>query len=104
MDTDPDDFSERERRLDEVVAGYLHAKEAGAAPDPAELLACHPDLAPELGKFLDNDRQFERRWVEPLRPGAADDGFPLACPAPQGRTPATSANGYSVGGTTQDEA
>src|SRR5437762_1461972 len=34
MGTDPDDCSERERRLDEVVAGYLHAKEAGAAAEP----------------------------------------------------------------------
>ena len=34
--------------LDEIIAGYLAAEEAGQPPPPVELLAAHPELAGEL--------------------------------------------------------
>jgi hypothetical protein len=43
----------REQRLNEVIAAYLEAAEAGRAPGRADLLAAHADLAGELTAFLD---------------------------------------------------
>ncbi|QDU39607.1 Serine/threonine-protein kinase PrkC [Maioricimonas rarisocia] len=40
------------QRLDEVIAGYLHAEEAGEAPTTDALLADHPELADGLREFL----------------------------------------------------
>ncbi len=48
---------ERERRLDEAVAEYLEAVDAGRRPAPAEWLARYPDLAPELERFFAGQEQ-----------------------------------------------
>src|SRR5438093_843073 len=58
--------SDRERRLEEVLAAYLQAVEAGTPPDPAVLLAQHPDLAAELAVFLSNRGRIDG-LAEPLR-------------------------------------
>jgi serine/threonine protein kinase/WD40 repeat protein len=63
--------SERERLLDEVVTAYVKAVDAGAAPDRAELLARHPDLADDLAAFFAAESQVKRAAV-PLRPPAAE--------------------------------
>src|ERR1017187_5412176 len=48
---------EQEQRVNEIMAAYVQAAEAGQAPDRHELLARHPDLAAELEAFLaDYDR------------------------------------------------
>ncbi len=63
------DESEREHRVNEVMAGYVQAADAGTAPDRDELLARHPDLAAELRVFFaDYDRV--NRLAEPLRDAA----------------------------------
>ena len=68
---------ERDRRLQEAIAAYLDAAAAGAAPDRAQLLAAHPDLADEMRAFLaDHDRM--TRAAAPVR--AALGGG--AAPAP----------------------
>src|SRR4051812_8908244 len=59
-------ISDRERRLDEVIAAYLKALQADRAPDQPEWLARHPDLAPELAAFF-ADRDGIERLAEPVR-------------------------------------
>jgi serine/threonine protein kinase len=73
MDTNQVKLAEQEKRLDEVIAGYVRAVEAGQTPDQGALLARHPDLAAELTVyFADRDRM--ERWARPLRAL-----FPAAC-------------------------
>src|SRR5262249_46364669 len=51
--TSPDNTG-RDARLNEVIAGYLEAVEAGRAPEREAWLAQHPDLADDLRAFLAN--------------------------------------------------
>src|SRR5262245_64072206 len=54
MDTPDETRSERDARVDEVLAEYLEALEAGRAPARSALLAAHPDLADQIAEFLDD--------------------------------------------------
>jgi WD40 repeat protein len=62
--------SEREQRLERLLADYLHAVEAGQAPARDELLRQNPDLATELDAFFRN-RDAMLRLAEPIRRQAA---------------------------------
>src|SRR5262249_22646096 len=65
--------SERDRRLDEVVTAYLKEVELGMAPNQAEWLARHPDLAEDLAAFFAAQDQVDQ-LAAPLRgpaPGEA---------------------------------
>jgi hypothetical protein len=64
--------SEREQRLEQVLADYLHAVEAGTPPDRDEMLRRHPELAGDLASFFRN-RDAVERLAEPLRQGPSQD-------------------------------
>jgi tRNA A-37 threonylcarbamoyl transferase component Bud32 len=64
----------REERVNAILAEYLDAAAAGKAPDRAELLAQHPDLAAELASFFAEDAQV-RKLAEP--PHAVDPASPV---------------------------
>jgi WD40 repeat protein len=55
----------REQRLEHILADYLHAVEAGAAPDRSDLLRQYPDLAADLDSFFRN-RDTMQRLAEPI--------------------------------------
>jgi eukaryotic-like serine/threonine-protein kinase len=76
--------SEREQRLNDLIAAYLEAVEAGRTPDRDELLRGHPELADELRAFFANHDRLARLG-EPLR--AATATAPHGEPAPTDPAP-----------------
>jgi WD40 repeat protein len=66
MDVDVSHDSEREQRVNEIIAAYLAAVEAGQEPRPADWLRRHPDLAPDLASFFNAKAQFEQ-YAGPFR-------------------------------------
>jgi serine/threonine-protein kinase len=84
MTSDPSKQPDAELRLDEILAGYMEAEEAGRPPDPQDLLRRHPELAPQLAQFFANQDQFDR-LAAPLRAAAKAAGSDAAAtPKPDG--------------------
>jgi serine/threonine protein kinase len=77
------DASEREKRLEALLADYLKAAEAGPPPDRGQLLARNPDLAGELADFFAGQDQLEA-VASPLRAArpAATNGSHEPSPFP----------------------
>jgi serine/threonine-protein kinase len=71
---DPTPLPQQER-LEEIIALYLEAVDAGRAPDRGDWLARHPDLAGSLEMFFADQRRMER-FAEPLLSPPAPDGRP----------------------------
>jgi WD40 repeat protein/tRNA A-37 threonylcarbamoyl transferase component Bud32 len=64
--SEPKTRSIGENSLDQVLADYLKAADLGQTPDPAALLARHPQWQAELEAFFAGQERFER-WTGPLR-------------------------------------
>ena len=67
--------SDRDRQIDEIVAGYLEAEAKGQGPDRAKLLARHHAFAEELnGFFADHDavKQMARPAPATLPPESSE--------------------------------
>jgi WD40 repeat protein/tRNA A-37 threonylcarbamoyl transferase component Bud32 len=62
-----------EADLDEIIAAYLKAAQANAAPSQEALIARYPALAPQLREFFADQARFQR-VAEPVR--AAVTGLP----------------------------
>jgi serine/threonine protein kinase len=62
-----EDCNPRDERVDEAIAEFLEAAEAGRAPDVREFIARHADLATELEAFFADRKQFGQ-LVQPLMP------------------------------------
>src|SRR5438132_12475139 len=58
-------LSAREQRVNEAIAAYLEAAEAGNAPDRQSFIAAHPEIAAELEAFFADRDHFER-LAQPL--------------------------------------
>jgi hypothetical protein len=84
MSDEPEAQTEREQRLNGVMAAFLGAVDVGETPDRAAILAEHPDLADELRAFFaDHDRLDQ--LARPLREialGGDDAAATLGAPAP----------------------
>jgi WD40 repeat protein len=73
-----EDSSNRNGRLDEVIAEYYQLAEQGQAPDARLFVARHPDLADELTAFLADKAAFDRHVSFP---------FPVSRPEQPTRPP-----------------
>src|SRR5262245_16851271 len=51
---------DREQRVNEAIAEYLAAVDAGRPPDPAEYLARHAEIAGELETFFADRERFQQ--------------------------------------------
>jgi hypothetical protein len=85
MTESSNDPGSREDRVNAILAAYLDAVAAGQAPDRAELLGRHPDLAAELTSFFVQDDQV-RQLAEPRRPAAPESSAEPAT-LPPGQSP-----------------
>jgi WD40 repeat protein len=75
------DSTSREAYINEVIAAYLADVQAGGAPSAQQLLAQHPDIAPELASFLADRKLFTQAARDLAPPGPRTTPFAPSRPA-----------------------
>ena len=79
-----EDASDREHRLDEVIAEFYLLAERGQAVDPHTFLDRYPELADDLTAFFADKAAFDRRVGTPLpQVESAPPPEPGAVPPPK---------------------
>jgi outer membrane protein assembly factor BamB/tRNA A-37 threonylcarbamoyl transferase component Bud32 len=79
--------SERDERLNAILADYLESLEAGRNPDRQELLRRHPEFTDDLAAFFADQDRFRQAAGQLGAPGPAAPTLaeePTASPAPLG--------------------
>ena len=66
MPGEANESAAREQRVNEAIAAYLEAVDAGRPPDPKKFITAYGDIATELEAFFGDRDEFER-MTEPLR-------------------------------------
>ncbi len=94
---------DREQRLNELIAAYLTAEDAGVSSDRAALLRLHPDLAEALAEFFREHDEIRRLaapllLADPLEEASGECEPTLAGPTVAGPLPTGRADGGSVEG------
>jgi WD40 repeat protein/predicted Ser/Thr protein kinase len=69
------DAIDKERRVEQALAAYIQAVEAGETPDREAWLRAHPDLADELASYL-ADRDAFANWAGSPPPGSTASALP----------------------------
>jgi WD40 repeat protein len=90
MTVEPNNLVSRNQLLQSILHAYLQAVDAGQAPDRAELLKRHPELAAELEAFFRDQASLDRlaHSLKPALPIAAADSEVATMP-PDPTAPAT---------------
>ncbi len=70
--------SDRDVKVQDLIAAYLEAAKTGQAPPREEWLAGHPELAEELRRFLDNHEWMQRMGVPPRQDSRHDSPATVA--------------------------
>ena len=88
MTGDEDNLSSGDDRLNQVIAAYLEAVEAGSPPDRQELLEQHVELAAELTSFFTNHDRIQQ-------PTGVDSEAPTTAPGqPEYESPTIPPSGF----------
>ena len=95
MTHDPNPSTERQQRLNEVLAAYLEAVERGKQPDRHEWLTRYPELAAELTEFFANQERIAN-LAAPLK-AAVPAEIPLTKEDPTLPPEPSAANGPPAG-------
>ena len=74
-----------ENRLNEVIAAYIEAVDAGKQPNQQDILEQHPDLAAMLKEFF-ADHERMRRAAVPFQPRNCTEAATLPPSAPKSST------------------
>src|SRR5712664_2533267 len=76
-----DSFKATDEAVDEIIAAYVDALDAGQTPDRADWLRRYPEAAEALAAFFVDQDAFDRR-VAPLRECVGSNASPGLNPFP----------------------